>query len=98
MQPHTCAFMLLLLILQAPLYTSPHWVLSIACPMQHTEAGVEQGAFIALAQQPLQHVSTRRPVQHVQQTRFDCLAVETSRMRKVYTLLIFLLCMQLPSA
>lgn len=64
---HNCIqllFLLLLSVLQAPLYTSPHWVLSIACPVQHTEAGVEQGAFVALAQQPLQHVSTCRLVQH----------------------------------
>ena len=43
--------------MQAPLYTSPNWVLAMACPLQLTEAGVEQGVFLVLAQQPLQQVS-----------------------------------------
>jgi hypothetical protein len=41
---------------QAPQFTSPHWILGIACPLQQTEAGLDQGAFVALAQQPLQQV------------------------------------------
>lgn len=41
---------------QAPQFTSPHWILGIACPLQQIEAGLDQGAFVALAQQPLQQV------------------------------------------
>lgn len=41
---------------EAALHSSPHWVQGIACPAQQTEAGVNQGAFVALAQQPLLQV------------------------------------------
>jgi hypothetical protein len=49
---------IVLAVQQSPLYTSPHWVLGITCPLQHTDAGVEQGVFVALAQQPLLQVSS----------------------------------------
>lgn len=45
---------------QTPLYASPHWILSIACPQQQTEAGAAQGAFVVLAQQPLLQVPISR--------------------------------------
>ena len=41
---------------EAALHSSPHWVQGIACPAQQTDAGVNQGAFVALAQQPLLQV------------------------------------------
>lgn len=41
---------------EAALYSSPHWVVGIAAPVQQTDAGVDQGAYVALAQQPLLQV------------------------------------------
>lgn len=41
---------------EAALHSSPHWVVGIAAPVQQTDAGVGQGVFVALAQQPLLQV------------------------------------------
>lgn len=43
---------------EAALYSSPHWVVGVAAPVQQTDAGVDQGAYVALAQQPLLQVRT----------------------------------------
>jgi hypothetical protein len=39
---------------EAALYSSPHWVVGIAAPVQQTDAGVDQGAYVALAHTLLQ--------------------------------------------
>lgn len=43
---------------EAALYSYPHWVVGVAAPVQQTDAGVDQGAYVALAQQPLLQVRT----------------------------------------
>lgn len=69
---YVCLLMLLLLGMpQSPLYTSPHWVLGITCPLQHTDAGVEQGAFIVLAQQPLLQVRSAAGSCHTSRMAYD---------------------------
>lgn len=45
---------------QAALYTSPHWILGITCPLIQTEVGATQGAFVVLAKQPLLQVPISR--------------------------------------
>jgi len=45
---------------QGSLYTSPHWILGITCPLIQTEVGATQGAFVVLAKQPLLQVPISR--------------------------------------
>jgi hypothetical protein len=55
-----CCVLLLLLLpillmpfLQAKLFSSEHWVLSLSCRLQPSQAGAAQGIFVAVANQPL---------------------------------------------